>query len=70
MNTIRAAAGSLLVVGVTGTDLTGLERAWLRLVRPGGVILFRRNIAELKQTRTLLNEATALCAAHAFRCVA
>ena len=33
--TIRQAAGSLLVVGLGGTELTGLERAWLRLVRPG-----------------------------------
>jgi beta-N-acetylhexosaminidase len=69
MSTLRAAAGSLLVVGVAGTEMTGLERAWMKLVRPGGVILFRRNIAELKQTRALLCEATALCAPHAFRCV-
>ncbi|MDE3162624.1 MAG: beta-N-acetylhexosaminidase, partial [Acidobacteriota bacterium] len=63
------AAGSLLVVGLAGTELTGLERAWLRLLRPGGVILFRRNIADARQTRTLLDEATKLCAAHSFRCV-
>jgi beta-N-acetylhexosaminidase len=69
MNTIRHAAGSLLVVGPAGTELTRMERAWLKLVRPGGVILFRRNIAELKQTRVLLDEVTALCAARAFRCV-
>ncbi len=67
--TLRQAAGSLLVVGVTGIELTSLERAWLRLVRPGGVILFRRNIVDALQTRTLLDEATGLCAAHAFRCV-
>ncbi len=56
--TIRQAAGSLLVVGLSGTELTALERAWLRLVRPGGVILFRRNIADAQQTRALLLEAT------------
>ena len=56
--TIREAAGSLLVVGLGGTELTALERAWLKLVRPGGVILFRRNIADVAQTRALLNEAT------------
>lgn len=67
--TLREAAGSLLVVGLAGTELTSLERAWLRLVRPGGVILFRRNIAEAAQTRALLEEATGLCARHAFRCV-
>ena len=67
--TVREAAGSLLVVGLAGTELTGLERAWLKLVRPGGVILFRRNIADVGQTRTLLNEATGLGARHAVRCV-
>jgi beta-N-acetylhexosaminidase len=67
--TLRQAAGSLLVVGLSGTELTALERAWLKLVRPAGVILFRRNIADARQTRALLDEATALCAANSFRCV-
>jgi len=66
---LRHAAGSLLVVGLAGTELTNLERAWLKLVRPGGIILFRRNIADARQTRALLDEATGLCAAHSFRCV-
>jgi beta-N-acetylhexosaminidase len=65
---LRQAAGSLLVVGLGGTELTGLERAWLKLVRPAGIILFRRNIADAQQTRALLNEATRLCAAHSLRC--
>jgi beta-N-acetylhexosaminidase len=66
---LRQAAGSLLVVGLGGTELTGLERAWLRLVRPAGIILFRRNIADARQTRALLDEATGLGAAHELRCV-
>ena len=66
---LRSAAGSLLVVGLSGTELTGLERTWLKVVQPAGVILFRRNIADPEQTRVLLAEATALCASHAFRCV-
>jgi beta-N-acetylhexosaminidase len=66
---LRRAAGSLLVVGVSGMELTGLERAWLGVVQPAGVILFRRNIADAGQTRMLLAEATGLCAGHAFRCV-
>jgi beta-N-acetylhexosaminidase len=66
---LRRAAGSSLVVGLGSTELTGLERAWLRLVRPAGVILFRRNIADAQQTRALLDEATGLAAAHGFRCV-
>jgi beta-N-acetylhexosaminidase len=67
--TLRQAAGSLLVVGLEGTELTGLERAWLKLVRPSGIILFRRNIADPKQTRSLLAEATVLCAPNSLRCV-
>ena len=66
---LRHAAGSLLVVGLGGTELTGLERAWLRLVRPGGIILFMRNIADAKQTRVLLEDATSLCVPNGVRCV-
>jgi beta-N-acetylhexosaminidase len=66
---LRRAAGSLLVVGLGGAELTNLERAWLKLVRPAGIILFRRNIEDARQTRALLVEATALCAAQSFRCV-
>ena len=66
---LRRAAGSLLVVGLSGTELTSLERAWLRLVRPAGVILFRRNISDPQQTRALLDEATGLGAEHGLRCV-
>jgi beta-N-acetylhexosaminidase len=66
---LREAAGSLLVVGLEGPELTGLERAWLRLVQPGGVILFKRNIVDAKQTHALLDEATGLSARHSVRCV-
>ena len=70
---LRQAAGSLLVVGLTGTELTNLERAWLKLVGPAGVILFRRNIEGPRQTRALLCEATGLYrtsgTGHSFRCV-
>lgn len=65
----RRAAGSLLVAGLSGLELTALERAWLKLVRPAGIILFRRNIADAAQTRSLLAEAAALCAPNSFRCV-
>jgi beta-N-acetylhexosaminidase len=67
--TMRSAAGSLLVVGLGGIELTALERAWLKLVRPAGIILFRRNIADAAQTRALLSDATRLCAPHSLRCV-
>jgi beta-N-acetylhexosaminidase len=66
---LRRAAGSLLVVGLSGAELTGLESAWLRLVRPAGIILFRRNIVDAGQTRALLDDATKLSARHSLRCV-
>ncbi len=66
---LRHAAGSLLVVGLSGAEMTNLERGWLKLIRPAGIILFRRNIQSAKQTRALLGEATASCALHSFRCV-
>jgi beta-N-acetylhexosaminidase len=68
-HTIRQAAGSLLVVGLAGYELTSLERAWLKLVRPAGIILFRRNIADAAQTRAVLHEATSLCTPQTLRCV-
>jgi beta-N-acetylhexosaminidase len=58
-----------MVVGISGTELTGLERAWLKLIRPAGVILFQRNIDHAAQTRALLAQATGFCASHSLRCV-
>jgi beta-N-acetylhexosaminidase len=52
--TLRQAAGQVLMVGLEGTQLSALESAWLRLLRPGGVILFRRNIESAAQTHALL----------------
>lgn len=69
MTTLREAAGSLLVVGLAGTELTGLERAWLKLVRPAGVILFRRNITDAIQTRSLLLETAGFCVDRGFKCI-
>jgi beta-N-acetylhexosaminidase len=66
---VRHAAGSLLVVGLSGTELTGLERAWLKLIRPAGIILFRRNIADAAQTRELLKQAITVCTPCSLRCV-
>lgn len=66
---LREAAGSLLVVGLEGTELSALERAWIKLVRPAGIILFRRNIEDAKQARSLLAEATQFCAPHCARFV-
>ena len=69
VRSVRHAAGSLLVVGISGMELTGLERAWLKLVRPAGVILYRRNIADARQTRALLAESMSYCNEAGLRCV-
>lgn len=61
---LRQAVGSLLVVGLTGKELTEMERAWLKLMRPAGIILYKRNITDAAQTRALLTEATSYCLPH------
>jgi beta-N-acetylhexosaminidase len=58
-----------MVVGLSGMELAGLERAWLKLVVPAGIILFRRNIADAKQVRALLRDATSYCTIANLRCV-
>ncbi len=67
--TLRAQVGRLMIVGVEGTELSTVERAWLKILRPSGVILFRRNIEEPRQTTKLLRDATGLCASTAIRAI-
>ena len=66
---LREQVGQLIIAGVEGTSLTSVERAWLKLIRPGGVILFRRNIEEAAQTTSLLREANEIAGSPLFRCV-
>lgn len=51
---LRQAAGQVLIVGLEGPALSALETAWLKLLRPAGVILFRRNVESATQTHALL----------------
>lgn len=66
---LRQQVGQLIIAGVEETELTALERAWLKLVRPGGVILFRRNIDQAPQVTALLRGLTEIAGAPLFRCV-
>ncbi len=50
---LRQRAGQLLFVGLPGTRLDKRLRALLREVRPGGVILFGRNIESAEQVALL-----------------
>ena len=45
--------GSLLVLGLSGLELTPAEAALFRKLQPAGYILFTRNIASPEQTRRL-----------------
>lgn len=67
--TLREQVGQLLIVGLGGVELTPLESAWLKLIRPAGVILFRRNIEQPAQAASLLREATKISGSPLFRCV-
>jgi beta-N-acetylhexosaminidase len=64
MTTVRQAVGSLLVVGLTAKELSDMERAWLKLMRPAGIILYKRNITDAAQTRAMIAEAASFCLPH------
>jgi beta-N-acetylhexosaminidase len=66
---LREAAGQVLVVGLEGAQLSTIETAWLRLLRPGGVILFRRNIESAPQTHALLQAAQQAVELPMLRCI-
>jgi beta-N-acetylhexosaminidase len=51
---LRHDVGQLLLVGLSGPALDATERAWLRLIRPSGTVLFRRNIEEAGQVHALI----------------
>lgn len=53
---MRERIGELLILGISGTRLTPEEAAILGRVRPGGVILFRRNVEEAEQLGELVAE--------------
>ena len=66
---LQEQAGQTLIVGVAGPTLSEAERAWFQRIRPGGIILFRRNIEEAPQTGNLLRQADKLGSTPLFRCV-
>lgn len=58
------AIGQLFMVGIPGPTLDTTTRAQLLDLRPGGVILFRRNYAAVEQLATLCEELRALLPNH------
>ncbi len=68
--TLRQAAGQVLVVGLEGSSTQrAWKAAWLRLLRPGGVILFRRNIESAAQTHALLHSTQQAVESPMLRCI-
>ena len=57
---VMSHVGNLLFVGFEGTELTGPVRDLLVSVRPGGVILFKRNIIDAEQTLRLIDQIKSL----------
>lgn len=45
--------GQLLIIGIEGTALTPATRGLLQEIRPGGVVLFRRNVPSLPELASL-----------------
>ena len=66
---LRTLAGQLLTFGFDGTELTGELRTTLKTLKPGGIILFARNIESPLQTHSLLKAAQKESAIPLFRCV-
>jgi beta-N-acetylhexosaminidase len=62
-------AGQILIAGVASTSLSAEERGWIDRMRPGGIILFRRNIEEAAQVAALLRDADKLGSTPLFRCL-
>ncbi len=71
--TLRRHVGSLFIIGLEGTEITSLEAAWLRVLQPSGIILFKRNLAVPKQIRALLQAVAATrqekSSMNFFRCI-
>ncbi|HVP43434.1 MAG TPA: beta-N-acetylhexosaminidase [Terriglobales bacterium] len=69
MRDLREHVGQLLIFGFEGTEPSARLRSAITTIRPGGIILFARNIVGPRQTRELLKEARALAATPVFLCV-
>jgi len=66
---IAEQAGQILIAGVGGGSLSDEERGWFERIRPGGIILFRRNIEQASQVASLLRDADRSGVTPLFRCI-
>jgi len=66
---LRHQVGQLLIMGFDGTAMSAKLRTTLQTLQPGGVILFARNITDVRQTWELLRECRRSVATPLFQCV-
>jgi beta-N-acetylhexosaminidase len=66
---LRTLSGQLLTFGFDGLELSGELRSALKTLKPGGIILFARNIESPRQTHALLKAAQKEVEIPLFRCV-
>jgi beta-N-acetylhexosaminidase len=66
---LRQQVGQLLIMGFDGTEMSPKLRTMISTLQPGGVILFRRNIEEAKQTYNLVRESAKCMSFPGFLCV-
>ena len=62
--TAREKIGQLFMVGFAGTSVTKELSSWISTYRPGGVILFSRNLHSLDQIVRLTNKLQGLVSSH------
>ena len=56
--------GSCFILGIKGKAVTSAEKALFKEFQPAGVILFKRNIASVRQLINLVNELQSLVKSH------
>ncbi len=66
---LREQVGQLLIMGFEGTTPSARLRSTLSSLQPGGIILFKRNLAAAAQAWELLHESQKCLSTPAFLCV-
>jgi beta-N-acetylhexosaminidase len=69
LSDLRSQVGQLIICGFDGTDFTPELCNRLSLMQPGGIILFKRNLATPQQTHALLRESQRAVQTPMFLCV-
>jgi len=66
---LRKQVGQLIVMGFDGTEMSSRLESLITRIRPGGIVLFARNIVTPQQTHELLKSCQKLVSTPMFLCV-